>query len=101
MPAAYGEDHPDFMRVDHAQLAEDCRALKREKAAVPNGGSEAETRTPPALWFYSLPDRVEGRGSEERALKDLAFFGEWLLPQCASPAMVLRTAACSRQRPGL
>jgi hypothetical protein len=33
MLAAYGEDHPDFMHVDHAQLAEDCRALKREKAA--------------------------------------------------------------------
>jgi hypothetical protein len=40
MPAAHGEDHPGFMRTDHSQLAEDCRALKREKAAAPNETQE-------------------------------------------------------------
>jgi hypothetical protein len=57
-------------RIGHAQqqLAEDCRALKRENAAAPNGGRNEH---------YQLFGSTSPTGSrEERALKDLAFFGE-------------------------
>jgi hypothetical protein len=89
MPAAYGEDHPDFMRIDHApQLAEDCRALKREKAAAPNGGKNDH---------YQLFGSAFPRGSrEERAQKDLAFFGGCYLNALLPPWYY----RLSRQRPG-
>jgi hypothetical protein len=77
MPAAYGGDHLDFMRVDHAQLAEDCRVLEHEKAAAPNGGRNEH---------YQLFGSTFPTGSrEERALKDLAFFGECYLNALLPP----------------
>jgi hypothetical protein len=77
MPAAYGEDHPDFMRIDHSQLAEDCRALRREKAAGPNGGRNEHHQ----LFGSTFPTGPR----EERALKDLAFFGECYLNALLPP----------------
>jgi hypothetical protein len=87
MPAAYGEDQPDFMRVDHVQLAEDCRALKREKAVAPNAGRNGH---------YQLFGSAFPTGSrEERALKDLAFFGECYL-NALLPPWYYRLSAAAR-----
>jgi hypothetical protein len=93
MPATYGGDHPDFMRIyQHAQLAGDCRALAREKTAAPNGGRNEHCQ----LFGSAFPTGPK----EERALS--AKRPRLLLwrtpPQCAAPAVVLPTA--SRQRPG-
>jgi hypothetical protein len=90
MPAAcYGEDqHPDFMRIDHPQLAEDCRARKREKAAAPNGGRNEH---------YQLFGSTFPTGSrEERALKDLAFFGECHLNALLPPWRYYRLSVSPR-----
>jgi hypothetical protein len=69
MPAAYGEDHPDFMRVGHTQVAEDCcRALKSARRQRPPNGGRNEHHQ---LFGSTFPTGPR----EERALKDLAFFG--------------------------
>jgi hypothetical protein len=87
MPAAYGEDHPDFMRIDHAQLAEDRRALTREKAAAPSGGRNG---------YYQLFASTFPTGSrEERALKYLAFFGGCYL-NALLPPWYYRLSAAAR-----
>jgi hypothetical protein len=88
MPAAYGEDHPDFMRIEHAQLADDCRALKREKEAAPNGGRNGHYQL-----FGSTAFPTGSR--EERALKDLAFFGEFYL-NALLPPWYYRLSAAAR-----
>ena len=66
MPAAaYGEAHPDFMRVNHVQLTEGSRALKREKAAAPNGGRRNRNEHYQLAPWFCLPDR-QGRGRSVR-----------------------------------
>jgi hypothetical protein len=70
MPVAYGEDHPDFMRIDHAQLAEGAAGHLGVRRQQPP--TEAETSTiSSSVLRHTFPTGPR----EERALKDLAFFG--------------------------
>jgi hypothetical protein len=77
-----------YARIDHAQLAEDCRALKREKAAGPNGGRNEHHHQ---LFGSTVPTGPR----EERALKDLAFFGECYL-NALLPPWCYRLSAAAR-----
>jgi hypothetical protein len=81
------------MRIDHSQLAEDSSALKREKAAAPSNGARQKRALAISSSLFGSTSPTGSR--EERALKDLAFFGE-----CATSMYCSRRTTASLQRPG-
>jgi hypothetical protein len=95
MPVAYGEDHPDFMRIDHAQLAEDAAGHLGVRRQQPPTEAETSTISSSVLRHtFPLPDRAKGG---TRAKRSRFLWG--MLPQCAAPAVVL-PPLCSGQARG-
>jgi hypothetical protein len=79
------------MRIDHSQLAEDSSALKREKAAAPSNGARQKRALAISSSLFGSTSPTGSR--EERALKDLAFFGECYLNVLLPPYYRLSAAA--------